>query len=128
MKWGFRGGSKVALVEGRHVIAHAPKRLNGYGVVGRFYELNKPYWRAYGLPTARAIQAVAFHPVGRCGPADEQKGTLGHTQAQRTFPEKLRMAWGFPLRATLSFHSPMGVQLAIFRKRKNFALTKRPLG
>lgn len=77
VKEGLPDGSKVAIVTDHFPIAHAQKRLNGYGGIGRGYALNKLYEYSYDLLYKRKIQVVFFYLTGRCNPADELSRNFG---------------------------------------------------
>lgn len=77
VKEGLPNGSKVALVTDHFPIAHAQKRLNGYGGIGRGYALNKLFEYTYDLLYKRNIQVVFFYLMGRLNPADQLSRHFG---------------------------------------------------
>jgi len=83
VKEGLPNGSKVAIVTDHFPIAHAQKRLNGYGGIGRGYALNKPYEYSYDLLYHRKIQVVFFYLTGRCNPADELSRNFGENTSPK---------------------------------------------
>lgn len=79
IKAGLPDGSKVAVVTDHFPIAHAQKRLNGYGGIGRGYALNKLFEYSYDLLFQRKIQIIYFYLTGKLNPADQLSRHFGGT-------------------------------------------------
>eukprot|EP00796_Vickermania_ingenoplastis_P000933 gene933-biopygen773 len=77
VKEGLPDGAKVAVVTDHFPIAHAQKRLNGYGGIGRGYALNRLYEYTYDLLFTRKINVVFFYLTGRLNPADQLSRNFG---------------------------------------------------
>lgn len=96
VKEGLPNGSKVAIVTDHFPIAHAQKRLNGYGGIGRGYALNKLYEYSYDLLYHRKIQVVFFYLAGRCNPADNLSRNFGECTSSKEILVKRVNDMGLP--------------------------------
>jgi len=67
---GMPDGSRVALVTDHFAIAHAQRRSNGFGGIGRGYTLNKLFEYVYDLGFYHNIQVTFFYLSGKVNPAD----------------------------------------------------------
>eukprot|EP00796_Vickermania_ingenoplastis_P007805 gene7805-biopygen5234 len=95
VKEGLPDGAKVAVVTDHFPIAHAQKRLNGYGGIGRGYALNRLYEYTYDLLFTRKINVVFFYLTGRLNPADQLSRKFGvNTKKSSSKPP---MTWAFHL-------------------------------
>lgn len=96
VKEGLPNGSKVAIVTDHFPIAHAQKRLNGYGGIGRGYALNKLYEYSYDLLYHRKIQVVFFYLTGRCNPADNLSRNFGENSNTKEIRSQCVNDMGLP--------------------------------
>ncbi|KAH9597484.1 hypothetical protein LSM04_008929 [Trypanosoma melophagium] len=68
---------RVAVVIDHFPIAHAQRRLNGFGGIGRGYALNRLFEYTNGLFHTKAVQVVFFYIAGPCNPADHCSRNFG---------------------------------------------------
>lgn len=78
---GIADGSRIALITDHIAIAHAQRRLNGFGGIGRGYTLNKLFEFVYDLWFRRNIQVTFFHLSGKVNPADAISRHFGENTA-----------------------------------------------
>lgn len=96
VKEGICDNAKIAIVTDHFPIAHAQKRLNGYGGIGRGYALNTLFEYTYDLLYKRNIQVVYFYLTGRLNPADELSRHFGGTVRSRNIIVKDADDMGLP--------------------------------
>lgn len=69
-RMGIADGSRIALITDHFAIAHAQRRTNGFGGIGRGYSLNKLFEYVNDLEFLRGIRVTFFYLSGKVNPAD----------------------------------------------------------